>query len=78
MKENPIEIRAWRQFIAVAENLHFGNAAKQLHMTQPPLTHAIALLEARLGARLFDRTKRSVALTTAAIALLPQIGRAHV
>jgi DNA-binding transcriptional LysR family regulator len=72
MKENPIEIRAWRQFIAVAESLHFGNAAKQLHMTQPPLTHAIALLEARLGARLFDRTKRSVALTTAGIALLPQ------
>jgi DNA-binding transcriptional LysR family regulator len=71
MKENPIELRAWRQFIAVAESLHFGNAAKQLHMTQPPLTHAIALLEARLGTRLFDRTKRSVVLTAAGNAVLP-------
>jgi DNA-binding transcriptional LysR family regulator len=67
-----IELRLWRQFVAVAEELHFGHAALRLHMTQPPLTQAIAQLEKLMGVRLFDRTKRSVALTLAGAALLPQ------
>jgi DNA-binding transcriptional LysR family regulator len=72
-ESNPplVELRLWRQFIAVAEELHFGRAAKRLHMTQPPLTQAIAGLERTLGARLFERTKRSVRLTPAGEALLP-------
>lgn len=72
MNEHLIELRQWRQFVAVAEALHFSRAAVQLHMTQPPLTQAIALLEERLATRLFDRTKRSVSLTPAGLALLPQ------
>jgi DNA-binding transcriptional LysR family regulator len=67
-----IELRLWRQFVAVAETLHFGRAAVRLHMTQPPLTQAIAQLERLLEVRLFDRTKRSVQLTEAGAALLPQ------
>jgi DNA-binding transcriptional LysR family regulator len=67
-----IELRLWRQFIAVAEELHFSRAAQRLNMTQPPLTQAIAQLEAALGVRLFERTKRSVQLTAAGVALLPE------
>ena len=66
-----IELRSLRQFIAVAEDLHFGRAAERLHMTQPPLTQAIQKLEATLGAALFERTSRSVRLSAAGTALLP-------
>jgi DNA-binding transcriptional LysR family regulator len=72
MAESLVELRLWRQFIAVAEELHFGRAAQRLHMTQPPLTQAIANIERQLGARLFDRTKRSVKLTATGQALLPE------
>ena len=68
-----VELRAWQQFAAVAESLHFGRAAAHLHMTQPPLTQAIASLESKLGVRLFDRNKRHVHLTAAGAALLPQV-----
>ena len=67
-----IGLRVWRQFLAVAEELHFGRAAVRLHMSQPPLTQAIALLERRLEVLLFERTKRYVALTPAGAALVPE------
>ena len=67
-----LDTHALTLFCAVARCLNFRQAAEQLHMTQPPLSRAIRLLEDRLGTRLFERDTQGVALTPAGRTLLPQ------
>lgn len=65
-----IDLRLLRQFVAVAEELHFHRAAARLHMSQPPLTAAVRRLEEELGAELIVRGNRTLGLTMAGRTLL--------
>lgn len=60
-----LDLRLLESFLVVAEELSFTQAARRLHMSQPPLSLQIKQLEAKLDTLLFERNKRSVQLTAA-------------
>ena len=60
-----MDVRQLRYFLAVAAERNFSRAAERLHMAQPPLSRQIQQLEQEVGAALFDRDSRPLALTDA-------------
>ncbi|CAM5545273.1 LysR family transcriptional regulator [Streptomyces canus] len=69
-----LDLRKVRYFAAVADQLHFGRAADELHIAQPALSRQIRALEQDLGASLFTRDRHGVALTDAGRQLLADAG----
>ncbi len=70
-----MELKQLRYFVAVAEELHFGRAARRLFISQPALSFDIRKFEAQLGVQLLERTNKAVTLTNAGYVLLEEARR---
>lgn len=71
-----INLNLFETFLVVAQELHFGRAARRLNRSQSPISRQISQLEQELGFELFLRSTQSVALTHAGEILLQEIGPA--
>src|SRR6266542_6175410 len=70
-----MELRQLRTFVAVAELRHFARAANLCNLSQPAVSHQIALLEREVGATLLNRAPRRVSLTVAGEVFLEEARR---
>jgi DNA-binding transcriptional LysR family regulator len=70
-----MELRQLRTFVAVAGLRHFARAASLCNLSQPAVSHQIALLESELGTKLLNRAARRVSLTVAGEVFLEEAQR---
>ena len=70
-----MELRQLRTFVAVAELRHFARAASLCNLSQPAVSHQIAILEEEIGAKLLNRAARRVSLTVAGEVFLEEARR---
>ena len=66
-----LDPRLLKAFAVLAEELHFGRAARRLHVAQPAVSQQLQRLEDQLGVRLVERSTQRVALTAEGGAILP-------
>ena len=71
-----IELRHFRHFVALAEELHFGRAARRCNISQPPFSVSIRQLEQQLGFALVERSSHDVRLTAAGTAFYQEACKA--
>lgn len=71
-----MEFRHLKSFVVLAEELHFGRAAKRLHIVQSALSKQMLLLEETVGCRLLNRNRRGVTLSEAGKAFLGEANQA--
>ena len=69
-----MELKQLEYFRAIVDAGTISGAARDLHMTQPPLSYQIHQLEEELGVQLFERTSKGVILTNAGEVLYERAG----
>ena len=60
-----VKLNYLREYVLLAETLNFSKTAEMSYITQPALSRHISIIEEEMGAKLFERTTRSVKLTSA-------------
>ena len=69
-----MDLKRLEYFMAISEEGSISAAAKKLHISQPPLSHQLRLLEEELGVKLVERGARHVTLTDAGVILYRRAG----
>nr|WP_319488515.1 LysR family transcriptional regulator [uncultured Caproiciproducens sp.] len=69
-----MDLKRLEYFMAISEEGSISAAAKKLHISQPPLSHQLQLLESELGVKLVERGARHVMLTDAGVILYKRAG----
>ncbi|MER7566835.1 LysR family transcriptional regulator [Streptomyces sp. NPDC048523] len=68
-----LELREIKCLLALSEQLHFGRTARELYMSQSRVSRTVSEMERKVGGRLFERTSRTVQLTSLGSELIDRL-----